>query len=182
MKSWQNNTGERHTAIILLPCDSSDEDARKMAADSVFLRDGLVMAVKLLFFLKKRRMTLAESAACSPEFETASRLIGIRGNSAAIMRQFHSETTGIGEGISISDERGRVLIRPVNGKGIMLYAESVRSETASELCDFYEHKIKDSEEKNGKENAIDAWSICGGILPLHMPIKEALTKCSFFIS
>lgn len=34
------------------PCDSSDEDARKMAADSVFLRDGLVMAVKLLFFRK----------------------------------------------------------------------------------------------------------------------------------
>ncbi len=134
------------------PCDSSDEDARKMAADSVFLRDGLVMAVKLLFFLKKRRMTLAESCRLLPEFETASRLIGIRGNSAAIMRQFHSETTGIGEGISISDERGRVLIRPVkSGKGIMLYAESVRSETASELCDFYEHKIKDSEEKNGKE-------------------------------
>lgn len=40
------------------------------------------------------------------------------------------------------------MLRPMkSGRGIMLFAESLRSETAAELCDFYEKKIHETEQQ-----------------------------------
>ncbi len=147
--------GRRVLRYYASPCDRSDAEARRMASDTLFLRDGIMQAVRLLGFLKKRGLTLAEAAALLPAFEVSTRLVGIQGSPAAIMRRFQNDGR-IGEGISVENEEGRVLIRPVkSGRGIMLFAESVRSETADELCDLFERKIHESEneEKSATSDA-----------------------------
>lgn len=137
--------GRRVLRYYASPCDGSDAEARRLAADTLFLRDGLMHAVRLLAFLKKHGLTLAEAASLLPEFEVSTRLVGIHGSPAAIMRHFQTDSA-IGEGVAVENEKGRVLLRPVkSGRGIMLFAESVRSETASELCDLFEKKIHESE-------------------------------------
>ena len=53
------------------------------------------------------------------------------------------EKAGENEGTAEEEEGRRVIIRPIrSGKGVVLIAESFESETASELCDFYEKKIR----------------------------------------
>ena len=43
----------------------------------------------------------------------------------------------------MQEQDSRVLIRPVKtGKGMMMYVESFKSETASELCDKFEKLLK----------------------------------------
>ena len=64
------------------------------------------------------------------------------------MKHFSSSGQSRGEGVSIIDGGSRILLRPMkSGRGIMLFAESLRSETAAELCDFYEKKIHETEQQ-----------------------------------
>lgn len=130
------------------PCDETDAQARRMLAEHIPLRDGFVLAVRLLAFLKQRGMTVSEAARLLPEFGTASRLVGLHGGPAAVMKHFSSNGQSRGEGVSIIDGDSRILLRPMkSGRGIMLFAESLRSETATELCDFYEKKIHETEQQ-----------------------------------
>ena len=143
--------GRRVMRYYACPCDGADKEAREAVSRKILLRDGIVVAIKLLSFLKERGMTLSEACRLLPEFETASRLIGIHTSPAALMKHFGTAQE-LGEGISVESEDGRVLLRPLkSGRGIMLFAESVRSETAAELCDFYEKKIRDTECEEDKK-------------------------------
>lgn len=129
------------------PCDRSDSEARKAAEETLFLNDGLVLSVKLLSFLKRRGMTLREALRLLPQFERSTRLIGVKGSTAAVMKALCPQEQAIGEGVSIRTEDGNMLIKPMkSGKGIFLFAESVRSETAEELCDLFERRIRDQEQ------------------------------------
>lgn len=134
------------------PCDESDCDARRLAAKQSFVRDGLMMGIMLLSLLHDNQLTLREAAALVPDFSVASRLVAVGGNPALILKQLAGKAMKLGEGVHLSHGAGSALLRPIkSGRGIMLFTEGEDSETAEELCDFFEQTVKgmhlDSEPK-----------------------------------
>lgn len=129
-------------------CGQSDEHARAIALDTPFLRDGLMMAVRLLSYLKEKGLTFQEAVEQIPHFATESRFVPDRHPADRIrFLQPHAERST--EGITISDQQGLIRIRPVkSGKGLLLFAEGQNAESAKEICDFFEKIIRE----NGKED------------------------------
>jgi mannose-1-phosphate guanylyltransferase / phosphomannomutase len=129
------------------PCDQSDEYARRLAVDAPFVRDGLLMAIKLLSYLKEHAVSIAEAIASIPKFGTANRFVSVAVNPTTILRKLGDGRQKIGEGLSLKVDKGDVRIRPVkSGKGVLLFAESASSETAEEICDFFENIVSGQEE------------------------------------
>lgn len=124
-------------------CDSSDEKARNIARENAFVTDGSILSLILIKHLSNEGITLRDAITSSPEFYTANRFITFESSPLALIKSFGNAGGTINEGVTIQDDKGRVLIRPLKtGRGLLLYAEAVNSEIASELCDVYEKKIK----------------------------------------
>ena len=80
----------------------------------------------------------------SPKFTATNRFVSIEKSPSAVLKSLCNERGGLNEGVIASDNYGRVLIRPVKtGKGVMMFVESFKSETATEICDFYEKLLTD---------------------------------------
>lgn len=121
------------------PVDKSDSAARELAREVNFARDGLAMLLTLVESLRTRKLSLVEAVGELPVFTAANRFVSIEGAPAEILKRFCNESGGLSEGVVASTDEGRVLIRPVKtGRGVMLFAESFKAESAGELCDFYE--------------------------------------------
>ncbi|NMB30954.1 MAG: hypothetical protein GX988_05900, partial [Clostridiales bacterium] len=124
-------------------CDSSDEKARNIARENAFVTDGLILSLILLRYLSNEGITLEEAVNNIPEFHKTNRFITFESSPLTLIKSFGDIGGTINEGVTLQDENGRVIIRPLKtGRGLLLYAEAVNSEVASELCDVYEEKIK----------------------------------------
>lgn len=124
------------------PTDKSDAAARALGAEVTFARDGIFMLLTLVESLRARKLSLGDAVGELPEFTAANRFVSIAGAPSEILKRFCSESGGLSEGVVIGNDEGRVLIRPVKtGKGVMLFAESFKTESAGELCDFYEKML-----------------------------------------
>lgn len=135
--------GHRAYRYAACPCDRSDERARSLASAEPFAEDGLLLAVGLLRCLKESGRTLAEALDAIPAFSTAVRRVETEEKTSEIFKRIGAVSSGIGEGVRLRDRRGELLFRPAkSGRGIFIYAESRDSETAEELCGFYEDLIK----------------------------------------
>ena len=128
------------------PSDTNDRGARRLAAETPFVRDGAALALTTLNVLESRRMTLAEAVNELPEMALATRFVAVDKHPVKLLRQICAEEQVSGDGIVVNDKRGRVMIRPVKTeKGVMMKVESFSMEAASELCDFYQDKLKQLE-------------------------------------
>ena len=130
-----------------------DGDARALASSQLFLRDGVVLALDLLFFLSKNHTDLRAAAAEIPAYSGVRREVPVhtpphkliaklfggddansRINAFGMAGGSITEAPG-GEGIIIRRGRERVMMRSArDGGSLFVYAESMRAETASELC------------------------------------------------
>ena len=121
------------------PSDKSDSEARKLALKTPFVRDGAALALTVLETLESRGITLAEAVRELPEMALATRFVAVDKHPMKLLKSLTAEKQASGDGITLNDARGRVLIRPVKTeKGVIMQAESFSMETASELCDFYQ--------------------------------------------
>ncbi|MCL2014359.1 MAG: hypothetical protein FWG69_05155, partial [Oscillospiraceae bacterium] len=129
------------------PCGDIDAKARKLALVQPFLRDGLMLSVLLLSFLKENKLTFADALSLLPEFSTSTHTVQIQSSAADIMRKLNAAEGGqIRDGLNISCKRGNVLLRPEKtGTGIILICESAKAETARELGIFFEKKIREQD-------------------------------------
>ncbi len=118
------------------PADSSDEEARKAAAAQPWVRDGLMMAVHILNWLKHNNMTLSEILGQLPSFAVASRTVACRDNPGRMLRSLGPrEDEEKGEGARIRMGRGYVTVRPTKrGKSLVLTAEAPDMESAEDIC------------------------------------------------
>ena len=133
--------GRRVFRYSLCPSDSSDYSARQLAAESPFVTDGAILMFTVLSILESRGITLAEAVAELPESAVCTRFIPISKHPSKLFGKEESKRVS-GDGITISDEKGQVHIRPVKTeKGILMQVESFSMESASELCDFYQDLI-----------------------------------------
>ena len=135
--------GCRVLHYVSCPADTSDARARRLAANQLWVRDGLMMAVRLLSAMKRSGRTLAELVEKLPGFATASRVIPCQGNPGKALRRL--EQTGrerVGEGARVRTKNGVVFVRPAKlGRSLVLTAEAADMETADELCGELQQKL-----------------------------------------
>ncbi len=134
--------GRRIFRYSLCPSDNSDFSARQLAAETPFVRDGAMLMFTVLAVLENRGITLKEAVAELPESAVCTRFVPIGKHPLKLMKNVTAEKKVSGDGITISDEKGQLFIRPVKTeKGILMQAESFSMEAASELCDFYQDLV-----------------------------------------
>lgn len=121
------------------PADASDAKARELAKTQPFVRDALMLALKLLDYLARSGQTLQQALQSTPEFAVTQKEYAYAGDVGALMRALgsHAAQKEMGEGVLLpdKDKRGVVLVRPLKrGAGIRVYAEASNTEIAQELC------------------------------------------------
>ena len=131
---------------FLCPNDASDKHARGLAAQQLFLRDGAVLALSVLEYLAENEMTIENAVRAIPHFACERREVEINCPPQRIISRLCEDDSmlcGRGEGILVGNNRENVLIRSSKGgRSLFLMAESLSSETASQLCDDAEGLIK----------------------------------------
>lgn len=121
------------------PSDPGDSEARRLAAETPFVRDGAALMLTVLDFLETRGITLAEALEELPDMALSTRFVPIDRQPVRLLRSVFTGGAATADGVEINDRRGRVLIRPVKTeKGVLMKVESYSMEAASELCDFYQ--------------------------------------------
>ncbi len=136
-------------------CSDTDEDeeARKVAKrpDNFFVRDGLALAVVISAYLSQKGITLSDAAQSIPRFYTTQRFVSVNCNPVRLIKEFTLAKSGSPEGAVYQGNESRAVIRPLkSGSGIMIFAESFKSETACSLCDEIQRKIKAAEDQMRK--------------------------------
>ncbi len=130
------------------PCGPEDDAFRGKAAAKPWLRDGMMLAVKLLSFLAEQGITLRELEKMVPEFNVTARLVAIPGNPSAVVRRLREKQKARGtlsDGIELECQGANAYLRPMkSGKGILILTESLQSETAMELCDRFEAVVREA--------------------------------------
>lgn len=127
-------------------CDKSDSEARKLAANADFVNDGVMLVAMVLKFLADNKISLKNVISDLPDFYSTSRFISMDENPSKILKKMCVEHGGLSEGIVLKENLGRVLIRPSKrGRGVTMFVESLKSETAAELCDKFEGILKNGQ-------------------------------------
>jgi hypothetical protein len=104
-----------------------------------------MLALNVLAYLSESDIGIEAALKSIPRFVSEEREIEINCPPQRIIsRLCDSNAVGKGEGVIIGNEREKVLIRSAKkGTSLFLFAESLSSETASQLCDNAEDLIKD---------------------------------------
>lgn len=124
--------------------DDCDEEARKVAEKSVYMRDGFMLALRVLSFMARHAMTPAEALASVPRSSSEERFIRLNCPPQRVLDRLRAVPEE-NEGAVIPSGGNRLLLRPdKRGTGLFMYAESFGSETAASLCDSAEKLIRDA--------------------------------------
>lgn len=121
---------------------NEDKVAREMALSCPYLFDGAVLAVIVISFLSRKKISLKNALELLPEFELEQRFVKISGSSPKLLRKLREHSIQYKEGMVMESDQGRVLIKANKlGSGIFMYAEGYAVETAKGLCDDAEKII-----------------------------------------
>jgi mannose-1-phosphate guanylyltransferase/phosphomannomutase len=116
--------------------DGRDKAAREKSRAQLWLRDGMMTAIRLLSYLRESEETLVELMEEIPAFATAVRSFEIDVPPTEMFEKISGEFDLSGEGALLSRNGGTLLIRPSKkGKSLRILAEAASSETAEALCD-----------------------------------------------
>lgn len=141
--------GRKVLRYSLCPSDNSDFSARRLAADTPFVRDGAMLMFQVLSVLESKKISLADAVAELPRIAVCTRFVPTDRQPLKLFGNGENLRVS-GDGITLSSDKGQVFIRSVKTeKGILMQAESFSVEAASELCDFYQDLI--SRKSNAKE-------------------------------
>lgn len=125
-------------------CNDSDKFARKLAIQKPFLRDGIMLSVKILAYMKQHALDFSMLKEIIPEFSVSSRMVAVSVPPTIVMKHLKADKKVLSEGAWVYKNGKQALLRPIkSGKGIMVFSEGEKAETAIEICDFFEHLIKD---------------------------------------
>ncbi len=143
--------GRKVLRYLSSPADSSDLNARKLAANQIFVRDALFLAFKLLSILKNRECGIDELVDELPEKYIVRKKITINFAPTYLATVIGEETVSAKndfEGIKLIKNGGRLLLIPEkDGENVRILAESDSMEAAEELCADIEELIGTANEK-----------------------------------
>lgn len=124
--------------------DDRDEEARRLAADQLFMRDGFMLALRVLGFMARHAATPEETLGLIARSSTEDRFIRLNCPPQRVLDRLRAVPEE-NEGAVIASEDRRVFLRPdKRGTGLYMFAESFGSETAASLCDSAEKLIRDA--------------------------------------
>lgn len=150
MDALARRYGRRVLRYLGSPADSADSEARSLAANQTWVRDGLENAVRILAYLKKNSLALTDFSKRAPTISVAVRSVELRGNPGRLLRNIsqggmdclHSPM----EGVLIMKDAGSVLLSPMkSGAGLRILAEAADMEAAQELCAQAEKRVREDE-------------------------------------
>lgn len=138
--------GRRVRRYLNCPAEGCDADARRLAASQPWVRDGLMMAVRLLHYLKQHAVTLSDLTHRLPDFAVTTKTIGCECNPGKVIRRLAGDEAARdrapGEGTRVVTDAGVVLVRPGKlGRSLTLTAEAADTEMAAELCGELEQRL-----------------------------------------
>ncbi|MDO5125652.1 MAG: sugar phosphate nucleotidyltransferase [Ruminococcus sp.] len=125
--------------------NTNDNNARSVAmeVENLFVRDGLALAFLICAYLSDNKVSFADAIAQIPKFSTIQRYISYKGNNSDLIATFSDGTNVGNEGIVYKKHQSRAVIRPMKkGNGLMIFAESFKSELASSICDEIQETLK----------------------------------------
>lgn len=136
--------GRKVRRYLSCPVEGCDAQARRLAANQPWVRDGLMQAVRLLHRMRQRRVSLSELLSRLPEFAVSSKTIPCEGNPGKILRHLAPDeaSRSAGEGTRLRLRGGRALVRPSkSGRHLVLVTEAANAEIAEELCGRLEGQL-----------------------------------------
>lgn len=133
--------------------DDCDENARRLASEQLFMRDGFALALKVLRYMHDRGMSPADIAEALPKVSAADRFIRVNCPPQRVLGRLNAVPEE-NEGAVLAANGERVYLRPdKQGRGIFMFAESFGTETAASLCDRTEKLIRNAEKQIGKRGS-----------------------------
>ena len=137
---FADQNGRRVYRYLMCPADGSDAEGRKLAAQQQCMRDGLMLSVVLLDYMRRKGLNLTDLDNLLPQFAVDERMVQIDRPPARLLEGFAQERAG--EGVVVRGEKGVVLLRPrKNGNAIRVFAEAASWETAQELCTDFSKQL-----------------------------------------
>lgn len=135
--------GKKVRRYLNCPADDCDAEARCLAANQLWVRDGLMMSIRILYYLKQSKTTLQEMVNKLPSFAVTTRTIDCSVNPGRVLRQLSDGAdSSNGEGTRIQTKNGMMLVRPSKkGRKLILTAEAADTEIAAEMCGELEQKL-----------------------------------------
>ncbi len=127
-------------------CSHADDKARELASreSNCFVHDGMFLIADILSYLTENDISLSKAICELPEFYASERFLAYDDDTAgSFLREIKSKYKHHDEGIVINKNNSRAVIKPMRkGKGLMLYVDSEKAETAAELCEEIENKLR----------------------------------------
>lgn len=128
-------------------CSHADDRARKLASkeSNCFVHDGMFLIADILSYLTENNLSLSKAVDELPEFYSSERFLAYNDDDTAgsFLREIKSKYKYHDDGIVINENNSRAVIKPMRkGKGLMLYVDSEKAETAAALCEEIENKLK----------------------------------------
>lgn len=143
--AFAQDKGRQVLRYYQCPADDGDRAARALAKRQLWTRDALMQSIMFLS-IARRMGGVSAILAQAPRFERIMKTLETSQNPAPLIRALDGAAGGDGrvsEGVLLRERRGIVLVRPLKrGTGVRIFAESVNSETAQELCDDIEALIR----------------------------------------
>ncbi|MBO6301692.1 MAG: NTP transferase domain-containing protein [Ruminiclostridium sp.] len=125
--------------------DNSDEEARDLARKTLYMRDGFMLALRVLKFMSRHACTPAEALEAVPRYSAEDRFIRLNCPPQRVLDRLRAVPEE-NEGAVIYSGGERVFLRPdKRGTGLFMFAESFGEETAASLCDSTEKLIRDAQ-------------------------------------
>ena len=125
--------------------DDSDREARKTAADinNFYAADGLMLAAEVCRILSEKKISLGKALEKIPDIYCSQRFISCKCGREELFNVLSGYKAGISEGVVMENAGARAVIRPLRkGGGLMIFAESMQSESAAALCDDITRKVR----------------------------------------
>ncbi|MCI8361166.1 MAG: NTP transferase domain-containing protein [Clostridiales bacterium] len=127
--------GRRVERYFSCPADGTDRPARQAAVSQLWLRDGMMMTLRLLDRMKTTGRSLSELAAEVPKFALLLRSVDLPSTVASAFSSLPAHREAAGEGMRIKSQKGLLFLKPdKRGRRMKLLVEAANSETAEELC------------------------------------------------
>ena len=126
---------------------------RSDTAELDFYNDKIILIVEILKIIQKTGQKMNILCGDLPEYAELDRYIPIEKESCeerikSLCSEYkngknYDPDKNFSGGVTINDGLGKISVTPIrSGKGIMLHAESVKMESAAELCNFYENILR----------------------------------------
>lgn len=140
--------GRKVHRYLSCPADQRDAEARRISCSQLWLRDGIMLGIRLLVLLRSSGQTLRQLLSEVPRFATVCRAVELKCSPGVLLGEIRgaeppSDSSGAEDGVVIRRQEGHLLLRPSKrGQALRIIAEAATEEIADELVNSMMQRLK----------------------------------------